>query len=136
MLGYKQHIMLDCLQSLGGKNPLSDYSKPHEVSDLMIAFPATLGELLPPYELTRDWEKTPEAAPFLKAVQTWFYAGLSPESEFDLKDDIDGELMLRHLKCVLGSFEPKHEHKMAGAAYLLAQWCHSVTAVPAKKVGA
>jgi len=41
-------------------------------------------------------------------------------------DGIDQNKALRHIKAILGSFEPKHEHKEAAAAYLLSLWFKSV----------
>lgn len=110
---------------------MTDYSAPHEVSDVQMAFPANLGELLPPYdEDLQKWERSAKAKPFLDFANTWFSRGLGPDTTMVLKDGIDGALVLRHLKTIMGSFEPKHEHKIAGVGWLLSQWCENVTAVP------
>lgn len=107
-----------------------DYSKPMEVTDAQIAFPASLGELLPDYDTyVKDWEATPEAEPFLAFANTWFSKGLAGNSEIHLKEGIDGTLMFRHLRVLMGSFEPKHEHKIGGVAWLLSQWADRVLAV-------
>ena len=37
-------------------------------------------------------------------------------------DGIDRSEALRHFKAILGSFGPKHEHKIAGRAYMLSMW--------------
>jgi len=38
------------------------------------------------------------------------------------KDGVDVKKAMRALKAALGSFEPKHEHKMAAVGYMLSQW--------------
>lgn len=38
------------------------------------------------------------------------------------KDDVDMVAALQHVGVVLGSHEPKYEHKIAGAGYLLSLW--------------
>lgn len=62
---------------------------------------------------------------------TWFYNGLK-KSQITVKTGVDKNNALRALKAIIGSFEPKHEHKEAGAAYLMSQWfekweCNSTT---------
>jgi len=55
-----------------------------------------------------------------KLVSRWFFSGL--KGHFVAKDGIDKETAIGHLDAVLASFEPKHEHKEAGAAYLMSLW--------------
>ena len=43
------------------------------------------------------------------------------------KEGVDTKKALRHVKAVLGSWEPKHEHKEAGVAFLLNEWFDDVT---------
>jgi len=38
------------------------------------------------------------------------------------RPDIDPTLAIRHITAILRSFEPKHEHKIAATAFLLARW--------------
>ena len=38
------------------------------------------------------------------------------------KEGIDGTKALNHIRAILGSFEPSHEHKDAGCAYLFSLW--------------
>lgn len=99
------------------------FAEPTEVSDAQVAFPATLDGLLPP------WDEVPEefrrgyygGHEWCDAAAHWFYKGLEKAPTF--KAGIDPSTALRHLKCCLGSFEPKHEHKIAGVGYLLSLWC-------------
>jgi anti-sigma factor ChrR (cupin superfamily) len=50
----------------------------------------------------------------------WFYSGLKrlPVP----KEGIDLNMAMGNLAAVQGSFEPKHEHKSAGVAYLASLW--------------
>ena len=39
----------------------------------------------------------------------------------------DTNKAIRHLKAILVSYDPKHEHKEAGVAFLLSEWFEDVT---------
>lgn len=59
-----------------------------------------------------------------KLVTKWFFGGLDDD---DLKritprEGIDKKKALRACAACLRSWEPKHEHKEAGVAYLIHQW--------------
>jgi len=60
-----------------------------------------------------------------KLFNDWFFVGIA-DLNFDLKDGIDGELMMSHISHVMGSWSPKHEHKEAACAYLWSLWCNDV----------
>lgn len=68
--------------------------------------------------------------PFCKAISSWFFSGAKgiPNGlaidgvEFTAKPGVDSGKALRAIKAVLGSFEPKHEHKEAACAYMLSEW--------------
>lgn len=97
--------------------------KPQVISDVELAFPAKVKHLMP------DMKDIPEefkqfcgrGTKWNQLFSDWFYSGLS---KLDLvpKDGIDKNLALRHIRAVMGSFEPKHEHKEAAVAYLLSLW--------------
>lgn len=105
---------------------MMDVSKPTPVTDLDIAFPAhVIGRLLPEMEDIPDKYKHPgegDGIPYIKFQQKWFYQGLKSEDLPTAKDGINLEHAIRHLQAVQGSFEPKHEHKEAGVAYLASLW--------------
>ena len=94
---------------------------PKEVSDVEIAFSSNIDKLLPAHneipEEFNDWDNK-----WSKIASGWFYNGLDGDTEFIAKKGIDAKTAFRHVKVILGSYEPKHEHKMAGAAYLLSLW--------------
>jgi len=52
-------------------------------------------------------------------VSDMFFAGgkLPP-----VKEGVDLAQAARHMKAVLSSWEPEHNHKIAGVAYLASQW--------------
>lgn len=113
------------------KNPLSvhskpneetgetDWSKPKDISDLDVAFPANIcGKYLPPYSIVPEEFKRGKTY-WNDRMNEWFFKGLNPEMILIPKDGIDKQKALRQLKACLGSFEPKHEHKEAGVAYLM-----------------
>jgi len=59
--------------------------------------------------------------PYCRMVSKWFYSGLNSD-DLIVKEGIDKTKALAALRAIIGSFEPKHEHKEAGAAYLMSQW--------------
>lgn len=99
------------------------YDEPQEVTDLEVAFPAHALEKMPAekdipddYPYRRDWARF---------VQLWFFRGWpAAEEHFWIykHPEIDGEKAMRHIRMILGSYEPKHEHKEAAAAWLMSRW--------------
>jgi hypothetical protein len=63
----------------------------------------------------------------------WFYLGLENTDGLIAKEGIDKAAALRHLRTIQGSFEPKHEHKEAGVAYLASKWFTPESTWVAKK---
>jgi len=107
--------------------------KPQEVTKLDIAFGGKAMELLPPDNDIPDefnqWHNK-----WGDVVSKWFFNGLPKDTEFVPVDGIDTAQALAHIQAILGSFEPKHEHKMAGCAYLMSLWFKDVKfPKPAKK---
>lgn len=102
------------------------YMEPKEVSDAMLAFPGSVIEegLLP------AWEDIPEDFkdhynPWCRDVQALFFKG-STKRPLRAKDGVSPEKMSRHISACLRSYQPKHEHKEAGVAWLLSQWTEVV----------
>lgn len=105
----------------------SKWAQPAAVSDVLLVFPASVAGLLPEMaDLPDDFRR--EASPWCKLVADWFYRGLN--GSFVWRDGIDGTAALRHLSVCMGSFEPKHERKMAGVAYLLSLWAERFEPAP------
>src|SRR5690606_16382260 len=61
---------------------------------------------------------------WLKAQSDWFFGGIK-ENQLKPKPGVNKSKALRVLQAIQVSFEPKHEHKAAGVAYLLSEWFES-----------
>lgn len=95
-----------------------------EVTDVDVVF-ATRPHGLP------DWDDIPDefregsgdARFWHHVVDTLFFNG-GKLSDFGLKPKagVDSNKAHRALRCCLTSWEPKHEHKTAGVAYMLSEW--------------
>lgn len=79
---------------------------------------------LPPYDKIPD-EFKPMFSDNIncRAASCWFFKGISSKT-LKIKPQFEGKRAqaLGAIKSILSSFEPKHEHKMAGVAYLISQW--------------
>ncbi|QZI85733.1 hypothetical protein CPT_Summit_082 [Stenotrophomonas phage Summit] len=96
--------------------------KPQKVSDVMMAFPGELGSLLPPLKDIPAEYKDPNCKlPFFQFMGDWFYSGVTVTGAVPA-DGIDPNEAVRHVKCIMGSYEPKHEHKMAAIGWLMSLW--------------
>lgn len=68
--------------------------------------------------------------PFCDAVSHWFYSGAKgvpngveiDGKTFVAKPGVNAAQALGAIQAVLGSFEPKHEHKEAACAFMLSEW--------------
>lgn len=75
----------------------------------------------------QDWHNQ---RPHCKAVSMWFYKGAERDGNaividgerFTPKEGVDADKALRAIKAVLGSWAPKHEHKIAACGYMLSEW--------------
>jgi hypothetical protein len=98
--------------------PKVDWSKPTDLDDVHLAFPAqVMGTLLP---LEGDIPTTPTLSPWKNLAEQWFFHGL--QGSFTVKPHISTRTAARHLRACLGSYEPKQEHKIDGVAYLMSLW--------------
>lgn len=94
-----------------------------EVSDADVAFPTT--PPLPAWkDLSEDFQRgRGDARQWHDIVSTLFFKG-GKLADFGLtpKDGVDITKAIRAIRVCLGSWEPKHEHKTAGVAYMLSEW--------------
>ena len=105
---------------------MSDFNKPTNVSTLDTAFGTRAMELMPTYKDIPD-EFKKQHNPFVKWQQKWFFSGLKKEDIPKAKEGIDQNQALRHLAAIQNSFDPPHEHKEAGVAYLASLWFEPIT---------
>lgn len=84
---------------------------------------------MPKYDtLPEEFQR--ERHPACDAVQTWFFSGAKGADKgieiegtvWKAREGVDPGKALAAIKSVLGSFEPKHEHKIAACGYMLDQW--------------
>jgi len=103
---------------------MRQWTQPKEVMNLDMAFgPKDLKEYLP------SWEEIPqvfkdervEVKKWIQIVDDWFFGGIQ-HIVATPKVGVDKGIALRHIKTILGSYEPSHEHKTAGVAWLLSLW--------------
>ena len=96
-----------------------------EVTDAEMAFPAqVIGKFLP------DWDAIPAGFkerndPWSACADRLFFQGTGGFN-FYAKDGVSAEKAYRMVAACLGSYEPKHQHKIAGVAYLLATFFEKV----------
>lgn len=88
------------------------------------AFPADVVSLMPPQSEIPD-EFRRRSNRWHKLFSDWFYFGLS-DLKLTPKEGIDHDQALRHIRCIMGSFQLKHEHKEAACAYLFDSWFSDV----------
>ena len=77
---------------------------------------------LPKYsDLPRDYQSM--SAPGCKVASNLFFRG-GRMSDFGMKprDGVDASKARTVIQACLGSFEPKHEHKIGGVGWLIDQW--------------
>lgn len=93
------------------------------ITDVEMAF-GTI-KLLPPYESIPDEFK--RGNDYTKLMDCLFAGIPMPEGEIIFREGFDDAgapaLLNRVVRAHLRSFEPKHEHKIAGLGYLVSQAC-------------
>ena len=100
---------------------------PVDIDDATMAFgaPLDMDLLLPKYEEIPDEFKMMNNK-WVNLFSQWFFNGLPKGTQFIQKPGIDQVKALRHIRTIMASYAPKHEHKTAGVAYLLSCWFDDV----------
>lgn len=98
----------------------NDWSSPKTTTNLDVAFgPEKIADFLPAMnEIPEEFHSW--GNPWQKIVSDWFFKGMKEVPT--AKAEIDAIKALAHIHVILRSFEPKHEHKIAGCAYLMSLW--------------
>lgn len=107
------------------------FAQPATVDAAEMVFGGKMSQLLPPYASIPD-EFKDHYGQWNKLASGWFFGGLPKGTAFIPKDGIDAGKAVAHLRAILVSFEPKHEHKEAGVAYLMSKWFAEIK-LPDKK---
>jgi len=102
--------------------------KPTPIDDALLAFPARVEHLMPLNEPDykkeyREGYSSRDTWGF-KLFGDWFYSGLET-LELKPKEGIDQQTALRHIRTVMGSFQPSHEDKTASCAWMFEHWFES-----------
>lgn len=104
--------------------------KPQVVQDADLTFGGDIEKLMVPMEeIPKEFKSAHNK--WVKIFSTWFFTGI-PGAVFAPADGIDSALALRHIKAIMHSWGPSHEHKTACVAYLMSLWFKDVV-IPAKK---
>lgn len=97
------------------------FEKPNQnVTDLDVTFgPKNMTDFLPAAkDIPEQFWKTSDK--WSAYISSWFFNGLS---EWPIaKPGINFKIATAHIRTIITSYEPKHEHKIAGCAYLASLW--------------
>ncbi len=65
-----------------------------------------------------------QSDPYVRFVSGWFFGGRTKDDmqRLTARHGVDRGKALAAVQAILGSFEPKREHKEAGCAFLLCEW--------------
>lgn len=97
-----------------------------EVSGVDLAFGGDMKKLLPKWDdIPEEYRNMNGITKWNKMVSDWFFCGIK-DLKLKPKDGIDTHKAMSHIRAIMSSWEPKHEHKEAGCAYLLSQWFDDV----------
>lgn len=102
-----------------------------EVNALDVAF-GNIGHLPRYGRLGDDYRRG--TAPACRAVSEWFFTGGKSFTngieiagkKWRAREGVDHRKALAAIQAALGSFQPKHEHKIAGCGFLLDEWFEQV----------
>lgn len=87
------------------------------ITDIEVAFGTT--RLLPKLEdIPEEFSKGNLYTELAEAI---FYGHPLPCCEIEMKEGVDPCLLKRTVRAHLCSFEPKHEHKIAGVGYMISR---------------
>ncbi len=101
--------------------------QPVLLSKMDVAFPAHALRLMPATEaIPAEFKDRNSQTKWNRLFADWFYFGLD-KATFTPKAGIDKSAALGHISAIMGSFEPKHEHKEAAVAFLFSLWFDDVT---------
>lgn len=100
---------------------------PQEVTATELVYGGEVNKLLPKYEdIPDEFKDMNRRTKWNEFISSWFYDGVD-HLEIERKDGINHQKALYHIGAILASREPKHEHKMAGCAYLASLWLDDVS---------
>jgi hypothetical protein len=99
---------------------------PQEVDALDMAFGRTKGLMPPRDSIPEEFDRF-NGTWGNRLFNDWFYGGVK-NLQLTPKPGIDKAKAMSHIRSIMGSFEPKHEHKETACAYLFDLWFDGSTA--------
>lgn len=99
---------------------------PKDIDDMGMQFGEIKGIMPPRDSIPKDFWRS-NSTWGNRLFNDWFYSGVKSLT-LNPKDGIDKTKALRHIKTVMGSFDPAHEDKEATCAYLFDLWFDGSTA--------
>jgi hypothetical protein len=79
-------------------------------------------DIMPKYkDVPAEFKTTLTQNKWVQLFDEWFFFGLK-SLNINPKDGVDKDKALRHVRTIMRSFIPKHEHKTAACAWLLSEW--------------
>lgn len=113
------------LKDIGSATHLPPPYEPIVVDDTDMVFGGRVRPLMPKMEdIPEQYKK--RGGPYDDLVTAWFYGGLKQIIPKRRDGGLSTDVMLRHIRTILVSFQPKHEHKTAAIRFLLDTWFESV----------
>lgn len=104
-----------------------------DVDQVGLAFPTSTRDYMPAYaDIPAEFKSWNDTRWEVRLFNDMFYSGLK-SLDLKPKPGVDKDRALRHIRYVMGSWEPQHEHKTAGVAYLFNQWFDGATWVKREK---
>lgn len=101
-----------------------------EVDRASVAF-GDIGHMPKWHDLPEEFRRGCFSHPWCKVAEEWFFSGGKGDGAGNIvigkttllpKEGVDKNKALAAVKAVLASWEPKHEHKIAGVGFMLSEW--------------
>lgn len=83
-------------------------------------------------DIPEDFKDYGENEMYFKIVNSLFFGTTLPNGNIEFKEGFDPSKVLRAVRAHLASWEPKHQHKTAGVAYMLKCMC-TITPIDQKE---
>lgn len=106
---------------------MANWTQPKEVTDAELAFGGDMTKLLPPWsdlppDAADNWHRSGPDFKWQDIINQWMHRGFPEGTKFIGKEGVSAEKAHRHISAIMVSWSPKHEHKIAGCAWLAEKW--------------
>jgi hypothetical protein len=104
--------------------------EPKDITGVDAVFPTTIEGFLPAMkDIPKEFKENGADNKWLKLFNQMFFCG-GKFGKITAKPGIDAQKAFRHIRYCMGSFEPQHERKEAGCAYLMSLWFEDIEFQP------